>query len=322
MQKNYNKKGCRFIGGPCLQKNMKSKIFFIVLGVLAVVGIGFIIYPDIADYINSKNNETVISNYNTNTQTMSDEEINNELAKAQNFNELLAKSALNDEEKDEYNAAMSEYENILNYDDIMCTIEIQKINVDLPVYHDSTNREEKLKKGCVHLANTSLPIGGASTHAVISAHSGYPEQVFFDELDKLQIGDTFKINVLNKTLTYKVCEINIVDPDDSSKLEIENGKDYVTLVTCYPYSINTHRLCVRGERVEDTITDTATADEVISNKSNRVYTWWDLVYFSALLCFLMFVIYVFRGSPFYPFKAIKEWTIAKIKWIRRLLKQK
>lgn len=301
---------------------MKSKIFFIVLGVLAVVGIGFIIYPDIADYINSKNNETVISNYNTNTQTMSDEEINNELAKAQNFNELLAKSALNDEEKDEYNAAMSEYENILNYDDIMCTIEIQKINVDLPVYHDSTNREEKLKKGCVHLANTSLPIGGASTHAVISAHSGYPEQVFFDELDKLEIGDTFKINVLNKTLTYKVCEINIVDPDDSSKLEIENGKDYVTLVTCYPYSINTHRLCVRGERVEDTITDTATADEVICNKSNRVYTWWDLVYFSALLCFLMFVIYVFRGSPFYPFKAIKEWTIAKIKWIRRLLKQK
>lgn len=265
------------------EKIMKTKIFFISLCVLAAVGIGFLIYPNIADYINSKNNETVISNYNTSTQTMSDEEINSELAKAQNFNELLAKSALNDEEKDEYNAAMSEYENILNYDDIMCTIEIPKINVDLPVYHDSTNREEKLKNGCVHLANTSLPIGGASTHAVISAHSGYPEQVFFDELDKLQIGDTFKINVLNKTLTYKVCEINIVDPDDSSKLEIENGKDYVTLVTCYPYSINTHRLCVRGERVEDTITDTATADEVISNKSNRVYTWWDLVYFLSLI---------------------------------------
>ena len=272
MQTNYNKKGCRFIGGPCLQKNMKSKIFFIVLGVLAVVGIGFIVYPDIADYINSKNNETVISNYNTSTQTMSDEEINSELAKAQNFNELLAKSALNDEEKDEYNAAMSEYENILNYNDIMCTIEIPRITVDLPVYHDSTNREEKLKNGCVHIANTSLPVGGASTHTVISAHSGYPEQVFFDELDKLEIGDTFKINVLNKTLTYKVCEINIVDPDDSSKLEIENGKDYVTLVTCYPYSINTHRLCVRGERVEDTITDTATADEVISNDNHNDLT--------------------------------------------------
>lgn len=227
---------------------------------------------NIADYINSKSNETVIKNYSESTQTMSDYEIDNELAKAQNFNELLAKSALNDEEKNEYNAAMSEYENILNYDDIMCTIEIPKINVDLPVYHDSTNREEKLKNGCVHLANTSLPIGGASTHAVISAHSGYPEQVFFDELDKLQIGDTFKINVLNKTLTYKVCEINIVAPDDSSKLEIENGKDYVTLVTCYPYSINTHRLCVRGERVEDTITDTATADEVISNDNHNDLT--------------------------------------------------
>lgn len=252
---------------------MKTKIFFISLCVLAAVGIGFIVYPNIADYINSKSNETVIKNYSESTQTMSDDEIDNELAKAQNFNELLAKSALNDEEKDEYNAAMSEYENILNYDDIMCTIEIPKINVDLPVYHDSTNREEKLKNGCVHLANTSLPIGGASTHAVISAHSGYPEQVFFDELDKLQIGDTFKINVLNKTLTYKVCEINIVDPDDdSSKLEIENGKDYVTLVTCYPYSINTHRLCVRGERVEDTITDTATADEVISNDNHNDLT--------------------------------------------------
>ncbi|WP_455259987.1 class C sortase [Ruminococcus sp.] len=251
---------------------MKTKIFFISLCVLATVGIGFLIYPNIADYINSKSNETVIKNYSESTQTMSDDEIDNELAKAQNFNELLAKSALNDEEKDEYNAAMSEYEKILNYDDIMCTIEIPKINVDLPVYHDSTDREEKLKKGCVHLANTSLPIGGASTHAVISAHSGYPEQVFFDELDKLEIGDTFKINVLNKTLTYKVCEINIVDPDDSSKLEIENGKDYVTLVTCYPYSINTHRLCVRGERVEDTITDTATADEVISNDNHNDLT--------------------------------------------------
>ena len=251
---------------------MKTKIFFISLCVLATVGIGFLIYPNIADYINSKSNETVIKNYSESTQTMSDDEIDNELAEAQNFNELLAKSALNDEEKDEYNAAMSEYENILNYDDIMCTIEIPKINVDLPVYHDSTDREEKLKKGCVHLANTSLPIGGASTHAVISAHSGYPEQVFFDELDKLQIGDTFKINVLNKTLTYKVCEINIVDPDDSSKLEIENGKDYVTLVTCYPYSINTHRLCVRGERFEDTITDTATADEVISNDNHNDLT--------------------------------------------------
>lgn len=300
---------------------MKTKIFFISLCVLAAVGIGFLIYPNIADYINSKNNETVISNYNTNTQTMSDEEINNELAKAQKYNELLAKSALNGEETDEYKATIAEYENILNYDNVICTVDIPKINVDLPVYHDSTNREEKLKKGCVHLGNTSFPIGGESTHAVISAHSGYPEQVFFDELDKLQIGDTFKINVLNKTLTYKVCEINIVDPDDSSKLEIENGKDYVTLVTCYPYSINTHRLCVRGERVEDTITDTATADEVISNKSNRVYTWWDLVYFSALLCFLMFVIYVFRGSPFYPFKVIKKWIVAKIQRIHRLLKK-
>ena len=206
------------------EKIMKTKIFFISLCVLAAVGIGFIVYPNIADYINSKSNKTVIKNYSESTQTMSDDEIDNELAKAQNFNELLAKSALNDEEKDEYNAAMSEYENILNYNDIMCTIEIPRITVDLPVYHDSTNREEKLKKGCVHIANTSLPVGGASTHTVISAHSGYPEQVFFDELDKLEIGDTFKINVLNKTLTYKVCEINIVDLTIQVNLKLRTAK--------------------------------------------------------------------------------------------------
>ena len=140
------------------EKIMKTKIFFISLCVLAAVGIGFIVYPNIADYINSKSNETVIKNYSESTQTMSDYEIDNELAKAQNFNELLAKSALNDEEKNEYNAAMSEYENILNYDDIMCTIEIPKINVDLPVYHDSTDREEKLKNGCVHLATLPCPL--------------------------------------------------------------------------------------------------------------------------------------------------------------------
>lgn len=137
---------------------MKTKIFFISLCVLAAVGIGFIVYPNIADYINSKSNETVIKNYSESTQTMSDYEIDNELAKAQNFNELLAKSALNDEEKNEYNAAMSEYENILNYDDIMCTIEIPKINVDLPVYHDSTNREEKLKKAAYICQTLPCPL--------------------------------------------------------------------------------------------------------------------------------------------------------------------
>lgn len=262
------------------------------------MGIGFLIYPNIADYINSKNNETVIKNYSESTQTLSDDEIKNELAKAQSFNLLIAKSALSGEEESEYKTAMSEYSEILNFDDIMCTVKIPKIKVDLPVYHGSDNNDEKLKKGCVHLQSTSFPIGGASTHAVISAHSGYPEQKFFDDLEKLEIGDKFKINILNQTLTYRVCEINIVDPDDTSKLEIKDGKDYVTLVTCYPYSINTHRLCVRGERVADEVAQTATADETGNSNSTQEYLWLAIFLILALIAFVITSRKIFSAKEF------------------------
>lgn len=263
---------------------MKTKIFFVFLGILALIGTGFILYPSLADYINSKNNETVIMTYSESTQTLSDEDIKNELAKAQNFNKLLVKGALSGDEENEYKTAMEEYSDILNFDDVICTVEIPKINVDLPVYHGSNNNDEKLKKGCVHLQSTSFPVGGTSTHAVISAHSGYPEQKFFDDLEDLGIGDKFTINILNQTLTYKVCDINVVEPDDSSLLEIENGRDYVTLVTCYPYSINTHRLCVRGERVENE--STATTDET-ADSSSKYYS---LLGIRLTLLILVFII--------------------------------
>lgn len=248
---------------------MKTKIFFITLGIFAILGLSLVIYPSILDYINSKNNTAIVKSYSESTQTLSNDEINNELEKARTFNEFLAKSSLTDEEENDYKAVMASYPDILNFDDVICSIEIPKINVNLPIYHGGSEEEndEKLKKGCVHLRNTSLPIGGESTHSVISAHSGYPDQVFFDNLEDLEIGDKFTIHMLDKILTYRVCEINVVDPDDSSKLEIKSGKDYVTLVTCYPYSINTHRLCVRGERVENENTKVATDDETNDNYS-------------------------------------------------------
>lgn len=233
------------------------------------MGLSLVIYPSILDYINSKNNTAIVKSYSESTQTLSNDEINNELEKARTFNEFLAKSSLTDEEENDYKAVMASYPDILNFDDVICSIEIPKINVNLPIYHGGSEEEndEKLKKGCVHLRNTSLPIGGESTHSVISAHSGYPDQVFFDNLEDLEIGDKFTIHMLDKILTYRVCEINVVDPDDSSKLEIKSGKDYVTLVTCYPYSINTHRLCVRGERIENGNTEVATDDETNDNYS-------------------------------------------------------
>lgn len=254
---------------------MKKKLFLLLWGVFALIGLCFVTYPTIADYINETHNKGVISGYNQNTQTLSDDEIETQKSKAKRFNELLAQGVFDTEtENEEYKTLMESYYDILDFDGIICTVEIPQINVNLPVYHGYENNNEVLKKGCVHLLNTSLPIGGESTHSAISAHSGYPAQKFFDDLEDLEIGDTFTVNTLNEQLEYKVCDINIVEPDDSELLEIVDGKDYVTLVTCYPFSVNTHRLLVRGERVqktEATTINTATTDEAHTDEQSFNY---------------------------------------------------
>ncbi|MBR1482586.1 MAG: class C sortase, partial [Ruminococcus sp.] len=139
------------------------------------------------------------------------------------------------------------YFDILNIDNgIMGYIEIPAIKVDLPIYHGES--EEILTKGAAHLERTSFPIGGNSTHACISAHSGFPTQKFFDDIDELETGDTVTIKVLDRTLSYTVYDSEVVEPDDASKLQVISGEDILTLVTCYPYGINSHRLLVHARR--------------------------------------------------------------------------
>ena len=271
---------------------MKKKLFLLIWGVFALIGLCFVAYPTIADYINETHNKGVISGYNQSTQTLSEDEIKAQKEKAQRFNELLAQATFDTEtENQEYKTVMESYYEILDFDGIICTVEIPQINVNLPVYHGFENNDEVLKKGCVHLLNTSLPIGGENTHSVISAHSGYPSQKFFDDLEDLEIGDTFTVNTLNEKLEYKVCEINIVEPDDSELLEIVDGKDYVTLVTCYPFSVNTHRLLVRGERVQEQETEPititmATTDEAHTDEPSFTYI------FIALAVFIIAVVMI------------------------------
>ena len=132
-------------------------------------------------------------------------------------------------------------------DGLICYIDIPKINVYLPVYHGTA--EETLAKTAGHLENTSIPVGGESTHAVISAHSAFPGETFFDYLPDLKEGDEFYIHILDRTLKYEVDQIKVVTPETTEDLRITKGEDYVTLITCTPYSINTHRLLVRGHRV-------------------------------------------------------------------------
>lgn len=141
----------------------------------------------------------------------------------------------------------------------MGTIEIPSIKVKLPVYHGES--EDVLKKGAAHLEKTSFPIGGIDTRACVSAHSGYPSQKFFDDIDELISDDIIYIKILNQKLTYKVFDKEVVEPDDITKLKVEHGKELLTLITCYPYGINSHRLLVHAKRVY-TSGNAATADEI------------------------------------------------------------
>ena len=178
---------------------------------------------------------------------MSDDEIYKEFAAAYEYNDNMANQITTDN-KYSYDSTGA-YVNILNFDDGQIGyVEIPKIKVSLPIYHGVN--EKVLEKGAAHLPNTSFPLDGKSVHSVISAHTAYPAKVFFDNIDKLETGDVFYITILNKKLKYEVCKKNIVDPKDTSLLNIEKDKNLVTLMTCYPYAVNTHRLLVTGELID------------------------------------------------------------------------
>jgi sortase A len=171
------------------------------------------------------------------------------LAEAEAYNEKLSGLTTPIEMSDE---ALEEYNKLLDVTGtgIMGYIEIDKIDCKLPIYH--TADDEVMQLGAGHLEGTSLPVGGESTHSVICGHRGLPSSKLFTDLDQMEVGDNFVIHILNETLTYEVDQILVVDPDDTSALGIEEGKDLVTLFTCTPYGINTHRLLVRGHRVPNT----------------------------------------------------------------------
>lgn len=234
-------------------------IFFLL------ISLGFVLYPTISNEINNIFNEGKINSYSDKIDSMSSEEIDKYLSKAQDYNELISHSTRFGEVDSE---RATEYEDILNIDNgIIGTLEIPKINVNLPIYHGTD--EEALSLGAGHMPDSSFPIGGESTHCIISAHTAYPGKEFFNDLPDLEEGDEFYIKVLFNTYKYRVCEINIVSPDDTSKLGVVEGKDYVSLLTCYPYAVNSHRLIVTGERVIDTEEVSTEVAETVSNTKNN-----------------------------------------------------
>ncbi len=215
---------------------------------LFVGGAAVFCYPAISNYLNQKNQSRVVQTYEETVAAQDDALLAEEWAKAEEYNENLAGDPVHDPFVPGSGYALPDnYLDVLNIDGVMGRITIPKIGVDLPIYHGTD--AETLEKGVGHIESTSLPIGGEYRHAVLTGHRGLPSAELFTRLDELEPGDQFYLHVLDATLAYQVDQILTVEPQELETLVAEPGQDYVTLVTCTPYGINTHRMLVRGTRV-------------------------------------------------------------------------
>jgi len=228
---------------------MKKSRFNIVLVLLLLVGLSLILYPSISDYWNSFHQTRAIASYAEAVADIDDEQYDIIYQSAVDYNDQLAEIGIQWELTEEQKAA---YKNELDVTGtgIMGYIEIQKINCFLPVYHGT--EESVLQIAIGHIEGSSLPVGGDSTHCILSGHRGLPSARLFTDIDQLEEGDTFVLRTLDETMTYQVDQIRIVLPHELDDLRIEPGRDLCTLVTCTPYGVNSHRLLVRGHRVENT----------------------------------------------------------------------
>jgi len=231
---------------------MKKSVVRIILIVGFCVGLIISLYPLISNIYSRKNQIQIINDYTEDIKDIDSKKISEELSLANAYNHQLNRAIVLTDPFDPNAIDMADdvYYDILNYTDdgVMAYINIPKIDINLPIYHGTDN--EHMLKGVGHLVGTSFPVGGIDTHAVLSAHSGLSTAELFTNLADLKKGDLFYIHVLNDVLAYEVDKINVVKPDETNDLKIAPGKDYVTLVTCAPYGINSHRLLVRGHRVE------------------------------------------------------------------------
>ena len=230
---------------------MRDRLLRLIRYLVILIGIGILVYPSLSEFLAERNGSNATASYDNTVQQMEQARLNEILSQAQEYNQLLAEVSAGTAplyDKSGNPVTLDNYWDLLNIDTsgMMGYIEIPCLNISLPIYHGT--EESVLQVGVGHMQNTSLPVGGESTHAVLSGHRGLPTNDLFTNLDKMQIGDTFYIKVLDETLCYTVDQIITVLPYEMESLAIENGKDYVTLVTCTPYGINSHRLLVRGVR--------------------------------------------------------------------------
>ena len=280
------------------RKRNRSWIFTLILVVILLVGAGIMAYPTVSDWWNSFHQSRVIASYSAIVEETDTGEIEKLLGEAEEYNARLARRENRflptEEETEEYNGLLD-----LAGDGVMGVVQISAIGVNLPICHGTS--ESVLQTAVGHIEGSSLPVGGPGTHAVLSGHRGLPSAKLFTELDKLVEGDVFTITVLGRTLTYVVDQIRIVEPSDMSDLRIVPGKDYCTLVTCTPYSINTHRLLVRGHRIEN-----AAEEVVVTGGAVRVPNYLVILAIGVPMLFVFLLVMLVFYSIRRPAKTQEE----------------
>lgn len=277
------------------KKNRKKKkrvsLSTIILLVILLVGLSIMLYPTVSDYWNSFHQTRAINNYDKAVAQLDETDYEKLFAEAESYNQHLQESGTlfsqSDQLSDEYYRVLDVTGNgIIGY------VTIEKIGVELPIYHGTSDSVLNVAAG--HIEGSSLPIGGENRHSVLSAHRGLPSAKLFTNLDKMEVGDTFTITVLNRLLTYEVDQILIIEPEQLDALNVEAGQDYCTLMTCTPYGINTHRLLVRGRRVEN-----AEAAIVVHKEAVRIppYIVAPAVAIPIIFILLIVLLVVYRKKP-------------------------
>lgn len=230
------------------QASKKNRMTLILLLAVLLAGLSLLLYPTFSDYWNSFHQSRAIASYSDAVEELDEEDYEAFWQAAVEYNKEMASTgnrfSLSEEEEEEYNKILD-----ITGTGIMGYVEIPSIQCSLPIYHGTDEAVLQIAAG--HIEGTSLPVGGESSHCVISGHRGLPSAKLFTDLDQLVEGDVFMLRVMDEVLTYEVDQILIVEPYDLDALQIEDGKDYCTLVTCTPYGVNTHRLLVRGHRIEN-----------------------------------------------------------------------
>lgn len=251
-------------------KKKQNSIFLrIVIILLFLTGLGIYLYPTISDAWNKYRNQYLVNRYDESVGSLTDEKKEAIWAEAEQYNLQHTTNTIVDAFNDDDEYVLSHpYDTMLdpNGDGLMGNIEIPKLDLSLAIYHGLGS--DVLEKGIGHVEGTSLPIGGESTHAVLAGHRGLPSAKLFTDLDQMEIGDIFLIRVMDKTMAYKVDQIKTVLPTESEDLNIIPGEDHVTLVTCTPYGVNTHRLLVRGIRTDYTEDIEKQAEEITKTEVN------------------------------------------------------